>query len=128
MKLSRLVGLNSVVYLVFGVLCILKPLRLADLYGAAFGPGSMLICELFGVFALGFGLVLWRMRAVPREVLQLLAWPLAVANFVGFAVYLLALSFYAVNPLGWALVAVQCGLGLAYLACAFDRPAVAAKV
>lgn len=111
MTLRNLFIFNTVINLLFGVLLVLAPMILVDMYVVAPSQATaalLVISRAYGSLLLGLGVALWSARNAQaslgrRAILQMLV----VANAIAAAIYIFAVLTNVYNSMGWSIVAIN---------------------
>lgn len=111
MTLRNLFIFNTVINLLFGVLLVLAPMILVDMYVVDPSQATaalLVISRAYGSLLLGLGVALWSARNAQaslgrRAILQMLV----VANAIAAAIYIFAVLTNVYNSMGWSIVAIN---------------------
>jgi hypothetical protein len=115
MKIRRLLVINAIIAIPFGIGSVLAPNTFSTIYGAALGPAGSLMMQFGGAWLIGIGLLTWLLRnATDPEVQGGLALGLLVTYIIGGAVALLGQISGVLNALGWMIVGINAFLALGY--------------
>ena len=115
MKIRRLLVINAIIALPFGIGSVLAPNAFLALYGATLGPAGSLMMQFGGAWLIGIGLLAWLLhKTTDPEVQQGMALALVVMYSVGGVVALLGQLSGVLNALGWIVVGINAFLALGY--------------
>jgi len=116
MKLNNFLALKAIVTSVFGIVFVLMPAAAMSFYGAALGPGGLLMTRVVGACFIGIGLICWLDRNAAYDALKGITLALFVGDSVGFLVVLAGQMTGVMNVLGWSIVAIYLifALGMGY--------------
>ena len=108
MKLRTLFGLNSYVFLIFGLAALVAPTPLASLYGAKLNQYGVYSTQFLGGTFLGYAVLAWFGRnAEESQVRHAIILALFVTWSTGFVLALKGQLFGHFNDLGWVHVVVS---------------------
>ena len=123
MKLSRLLVLNAVVALVFGIAFLLFPGTVVALYGATPGPQINVVAQFFGAELVHIGLFAWLARGVADGLAQrAIVLAFLVGDVIGLVVSLIGTVSGVLNVVGWTAVVVYAVLAFGYANLQFMKP------
>jgi hypothetical protein len=116
MKLRSFLTANAVVVLIYGVVTVLLPELLGNLYGMDNSPSSTMLSRLWGAALLFEGVVVWMSRDLTGASARPILTGGLLATVVGFVVTLLATLDGTMNSMGWSGVVIYLvfGVGFAY--------------
>lgn len=115
MKLSSLMIIKAIVYLVFGSLLLLLPTTLLSLYGVTAGPAGILMARLYAAVLFGNLMVTWFARNAGETVTRrAIVLDLFVYDAIGFVVALLTQLSGVTNVLGWSVIVIYLFFTLAF--------------
>jgi hypothetical protein len=116
MKLRSFLTVNAVVVLIYGVVTVLLPEFLGNVYGMDSSPSATMLSRVWGAALLFEGLVVWMSKDLAGASVRPILIGGLVATAVGFVVTLLATLDGTMNSVGWSGVIIYLvfGLGFAY--------------
>ncbi len=117
MKLSTFLTIKAVICFIFGLPSLLMPEILGTIFGMPLTQGAVLMTRYFGLGFIAIGMILWYTRGAPRDnLVNGILLTLAVVDFLGFIVALMAMLQGVMNVYGWVTVAIWLllSLGLGY--------------
>jgi hypothetical protein len=129
MKLSWVLVANAIVVGLYGVVAVLAPGPLYDLYGGESDIGSRFLTQISGAALIGEAILRWGLRDVtPGRTRDVLMTALFVEYALALIASLMAQLGGVTNVLGWMIVGLVGAFALAYGYFRFvDRPRPAAS-
>ena len=115
MKLSMVMGINSVFAFLIALGFLLAPGRLLSAYGAAADAELVQMARFFGAAMLGYALLTWFARNVTEATARRAILLSLIGSFaIGFIVALQGQLSGIIGPLGWLTVALYLLFTLGY--------------
>jgi uncharacterized protein YjeT (DUF2065 family) len=101
MTMKTFFTILAVLALIHGIGFVLAPEQVAASYGLASSASSVLLGRLFGGALLSLGLIFWFARDNSTEAVRGLMIAVAIGDFIGFVVVVMATMAGTMNSMGW---------------------------
>jgi hypothetical protein len=106
MKLKTLLAINAVLAALFGVLFVLFPTQIMNMYGFTIDTPMRLMVQLFGASSLGYAVISWQARNYETDARRMLVLGLFVGYAIGFVIVVIGQFSSVANAMGWLNVAL----------------------
>ncbi|MCD6400610.1 MAG: hypothetical protein J7L73_01660 [Anaerolineales bacterium] len=122
MKLKPLFALTAILSWINGIFYMLAPVWSATMLGQQIGPAGVVNTRYYGVFAFGWGILLWLARCFEdnkarRAVAFSIGLSLALSAIVGLG----GIFNGSINAFGWSFVAIDGLLSTIFISIYFKR-------
>jgi hypothetical protein len=101
MTMKTFFTILAVLALIHGIGFVLAPEQVMASYGLASSASSVLLGRLFGGALLSLGLILWFARDTSAEAARGLMIAIAIGDFIGLVVVVMATMAGTMNSMGW---------------------------